>query len=265
MLTHWRHFWQLIVDRVPKVHENQNGKHDDPLKKDRGRASHLLTVHLSKRKATKRLIAISGRERRFKLQTNHVIAKTIVERHPHTLIGLENLTDIREHAKRSKRRRRKGKRMLLSSPKQRRANRHASKWAFAELKDMIAYKAALSGSLAIKVDADSTSRACPLCGYTDKKNRPHGGLVFVCQNKECPYWLHTGHAYTLHADLVGARNIAMRTLLIRQDWVRTGHLPVVPGSDDPDVSDREAKAARLSRYAELRWSSDIKTPNTRVD
>ena len=77
-----------------------------------------------------------------------------------------------------------------------------------------------------------------------------------CQNKACPYRLRVGHAYTLHADLIGARNIAMRTLLIRQDWVRTGALPVRPGSDDPNVSDREAKAARLSRYAELRWSSD---------
>ena len=55
----------------------------------------------------------------------------------------------------------------------------------------------------------------------------------------------------LHADLVGARNIAMRTLLIRQDWIGTGLLSV-----RPDVSDDEAKAARLKRYAELRWSSD---------
>jgi putative transposase len=208
------------------------------------------------RGATKRLIAISGRERRFKLQTNHVIAKTIVTAYPHTLIGMESLTDIREHAKPSKRSRRKGKRRLLSSPKQRRANRHASTWAFAKLQDMIGYKAALSGSLAIKVDADYTSTTCPLCGYTDKKNRPRGGLVFTCQNKVCPYRLRIHHAYTLHADLIGARNIAMRTLLIRQDWMRTGVLPVRPGSDDPNVSDREAKAARLSRYAELRWSSD---------
>ena len=56
---------------------------------------------------------------------------------------------------------------------------------------------------------------------------------------------------TLHADLVGARNIALRTLLIRQDWMRTGLLSKVP-----DVSDCEAKAARLRRYAELRWSPD---------
>ena len=47
-----------------------------------------------------------------------------------------------------------------------------------------------------------------------------------------------------------ARNICLRTLCIRQDWMRTGQL-----SSAPDVTDREAKVARLQRYAELRWSS----------
>src|SRR5207302_2370277 len=71
--------------------------------------------------------------------------------------------------------------------------------------------------------------------------RPNKGLLFVCQNCH----------YTLHADLVGARNVAMRTLLARQDWASTGHLSVAP-----DVSNAETKAARLRRYAELRWSLD---------
>ncbi|HTD19614.1 MAG TPA: transposase, partial [Ktedonobacteraceae bacterium] len=140
---------------------------------------------------------------------------------------------IRERTKR-----RKGKR---ASKKQRRANRHAAKWAFAELHSSIAYKALLAGSLAIKVDAHYTSQACPMCGYTSKENRPDKGLLFVCQS------CHS----TLHADLVGARNITMRTLLARQDWTSTGHLSVAP-----DASDDEAKAAQRKRYAELRWSPD---------
>ncbi len=77
--------------------------------------------------------------------------------------------------------------------------------------------------------------------HTSDANRPNKGLLFVCQNCH----------YTLHADLVGARNITMRTLLARQDWARTGQLSVAP-----DVSDAETKAARLARYAELRWSPD---------
>ncbi len=203
------------------------------------------------RSATRRLIALSKRERRFKLNTNHVIAKQIVAAHPHTLIGLEDLTGIRERTKRRKRRK-KGTQVLPLTPKQKRANRHASRWAFAELHTIIAYKATLSASsFAIKVDADYTSKACPVCGYTDTRNRPGHGLTFVCQNKECVSQVRTGRAYSLHSDLIGARNIAMRTGLIRQDWVRTGQLSVAP-----DVSDNEAKAARLTRYAELRWSPD---------
>ncbi len=185
------------------------------------------------RAATRRLIAISGRERRLKQDANHVVSKRIVDAHPHALIGLENLADIRERTKRKK-----GKK---ATKKQRKANARHSKWAFAELQAMIAYKATLHNSMAIKVDAHYTSQACPMCGYTDKENRPRKGLLFVCQSCH----------YTLHADLVGARNIALRTLLIRQDWMRTGTLSVCP-----DVSNEEAKAERLKRDSELRWSSD---------
>jgi IS605 OrfB family transposase len=183
------------------------------------------------RSATRRRIAISGRERRLKLDTNHCISKDILDTHPHACIGLEDLTHIRERT-----RRKKGKK---ASKKQRRANRHASKWAFAELHAFLDYKAVLAGSLCVKVDADYTSQACPHCGHTAKENRPKKGLLFVCQ--ACHY--------TLHADLIGARNISLRTLFVRQAWANTGQLSIAP-----DVTDSEAKAARLSRYAELRWS-----------
>ncbi len=242
-----------------------NQSHFYPGKRVRARADHYarLRKRLQKkgtRSATRRKIALSGRERRLKLQANHRIAKSIVQAHPHTLFGLEDLTGIRERTKQRRRRRKKnGKGTEPVSKKARRANRHASQWAFAELHGMITYKAALARSLAIKVDADYTSKACPLCGYTDKRNRPGNGLLFVCQNTQCPHRQRTGQPYTLHADLVGARNIAMRTLLIRQDWVRTGHLSVAPGSElGPHASDSELKAAKLSRlerYAELRWES----------
>ncbi len=235
-----------------------NDSHFYSGKRVRARADHYARIrkrlqHKGTRSATRRIIALGGRERRLKLQVNHTIAKQVIQAHPHTLIGLEELTGIRERTKRRKRRRKKnGSGTEPVSKKARRANRHASQWAFAELHQMLAYKAVFSGtSLAIKVDADSTSKACPLCGYTDKRNRPGNGLLFVCRNGQCPHRQRTGQAYTLHADLIGARNIAMRTLLTRQDWARTGVLSV-----RPDVSDHETKAARLSRYAELRWSSD---------
>ena len=189
------------------------------------------------RSATRRRIAISGRERRLKLDVNHTISKHILNSHPHSLIGLEDLTHIRERVKRKH-----GKK---ASKKQRKSNRHASKWAFAELHSLLIYKAHLAGSLCIKVDADYTSQACPRCGHTSKGNRSKKGLFFVCE--VCHY--------TLHADLVGARNISLRTLFVRQAWTNTGQLSIAP-----DGTGAEAKAARLQRYAELRWSPVPSSP-----
>jgi IS605 OrfB family transposase len=191
--------------------------------------------HKGTRAATRRLVVIAGRERRLKQERNHRISRQIVDAYPHSLIGLEDLAHIREHT------RRKRKRGKNATVKQRRANRHASQWAFAELQGYVAYKALLSGSMAVKVDAYKTSQACPRCGYAAEDNRPEKGLLFCCQ---------VCHL-VLHADLVGARNVALRTLLARQDWVSTGVL-----SERPDVSSDEAKAAQRQRYAELRWSLD---------
>ena len=208
------------------------------------------------RSAKRRLRALQGRERRFKLNTNHAIAQMIVEQHPNAFIGLENLTGIRDRTQRHKRRY-KGNKTLPSTTKQRRANLQSSKWAFADLHDKIMYKAILAGSIVIKVDADYTSKGCPICGYKDDNNRPKNGLLFICQNTECAYILCTGRAYTLHADLVGARNIAMRTLLVQQDWIRKGVLSV-----HPDMPGNETKAERLKRYFELRWSPGINSPSS---
>src|SRR2546429_9575615 len=114
---------------------------------------------------------------------------------------------------------------------------HAYKRALCRPKSSLAYKAMLTGKMAGKVDAHYTSQACPMFGSTFLDNRPKSGLLFVCQSCH----------YTLHADLIGARNVALRTLLTRQDWMSTGVLSV-----RPDVSGDEAKAARRHRYAEWR-------------
>jgi putative transposase len=204
----------------------------------RAKADHYarLTKRLQKkgtRSARRRLVVISGRERRLKQAVNHTISHRIITEHPQSIIGLEDLTHIRERTK--------SKHGKKASKKQRRANRHASSWAFAELHSYVAYKATLNESMAIKVDAYHTSQACPKCGYISPENRPHKGLLFVCQ---------TCH-FTLHADLIGARNISLRTLLTRQDWMSTGVLSV-----RPDVSCDKAKALRRQRYSELRRSTD---------
>jgi putative transposase len=190
------------------------------------------------RAAKRRLRQQSGRERRFRLDVNHRIARAIVSAHPQAVIGLEHLTGIRERTNRRHAKKASGKR--------RQANRRQGTWSFAELQTKVAYKAALAGSVAVKVDADYSSQQCPGCGHTDKANRPNKGLDFVC--RRC--------GMRLHADLVGARNVALRTLAIRQDWVATGCL-----STSPDVRTDETKAARLQRYAELRWRSRANMPS----
>jgi len=201
------------------------------------------------RSATRRLVALSRRERRFIADTNHCIAKQVVT--PSTLIGLENLTHIRERTQPKN----KGKK---ASIKQRQANSNRARWSFAELHGFIDYKAVLSGSLAVKVGAHYTSQACPCCGHTSKENRPNQGLTFVCQ--QC--------SYTLHADLVGARNVALRVLLSRQDWESTGRFSAVPSGAlpggefisphqrHPDVSGDEVETDYRLRYSGLRWSQD---------
>src|SRR5204863_7774546 len=116
------------------------------------------------RSATRRLVGIAGRERRLKQDANHVVSKRIVDRHPHSLIGLEDLTDIRERTRR--------KRGKQASKKQRKANAAHSRWSFAEVHGMLAYKALRAGSMAIKVDAHYTSKSCTVCGHTADANRP---------------------------------------------------------------------------------------------
>jgi IS605 OrfB family transposase len=81
---------------------------------------------------------------------NHTISKQIAKLN--SLIGLENLTGIRDRIKS-----RTGKR---ASKKHRRANRNKAKWSFAQLHGYIDYKANLNGSMATKVPAYYTSQSC---------------------------------------------------------------------------------------------------------
>ncbi len=130
----------------------------------------------------RKLRDLSGRERRFKADTNHCISKKIVEKATDTNRGIavEELTGIRDRAPFRKVQRDK-----------------MSKWSFAELRGFIEYKAKLAGVPVIAVDPRNTSRTCPECGHIEKGNRLVRG-IFLC--RQC------GHFD--HADVVGATNIA---------------------------------------------------------
>lgn len=108
--------------------------------------------------AKRRLKQNSGKERRFQKNVNHVISKRLVTKAADTCkaLALEDLTHIRSRAQATVRH---GQR------------RRHSAWAFRQLRQFVAYKAALAGVRVIVVDPRNTSRTCSACGFCDKQNR----------------------------------------------------------------------------------------------
>jgi IS605 OrfB family transposase len=186
----------LAVDSDGQTHQG-----DDV---ERTRQHYVKVKRSLQRKATKRkrggkrplnarrkLKALSGRERRFKANTNHTIAKKIVAKATDTGrgIAIEDLEGIRN---RTRFRQKQRDRM--------------SKWAFAELRGHIEYKAALARVKVQPVDPRNTSRRCPECDHVSAKNRIRRD-VFLCD--ECGYFDH--------ADIVGAKNIRSGALVIARE------------------------------------------------
>ncbi len=134
--------------------------------------------------AKRHLKRLSGREARFRSNTNHIVSKCIVAKAKGTArgIALEDLTHIRERATV-----RKSQRSMHSG------------WSFFQLRAFLAYKGSLAGVPVVVVDPRDTSRTCTLCGCVDKSNR-RSQSEFVC--KSC--------GFSDHADHVGAVNIARR-------------------------------------------------------
>src|SRR3989475_6121267 len=135
---------------------------------------HSLRQRLQKRgtKSAKRhLKKLSGKEARFKRNTNHVISKRIVQKaHAnHQAIAIEELRHIRS---RTEARLRHSQRA-----------RHSS-WSFGQLRHFLSYKAALAGVPLHTVDPRNTSRTCSACGHCAKENRK-SQASFVCQS--CGY------------------------------------------------------------------------------
>ena len=107
--------------------------------------------------AKRHLKRLSGKERRFVRDVNHVISKEIVERAKGTssAIALEELKNIRKR----------------TTVRKNRRYRHNS-WSFYQLRTFIEYKALESGVPVIGVNPMNTSRECPVCHAIDKRNRP---------------------------------------------------------------------------------------------
>lgn len=146
--------------------------------------------------AKRRLRKLSGKQRRFQKDTNHKIARKIVETAKGTQrgIALEDLDGIRKRVTV-----RRGQRA-----------RH-SNWSFFQLRTYITYKAKLIGVTVQAVDPRNTSKTCSVCGHCDKANRPTRD-EFLCCN--C--------GYAAPADCNAAVNIAARAAVLQ---------PMVSGTD----------------------------------
>jgi putative transposase len=136
------------------------------------------------RSAKRKLKKVSGTERCFKKDTNHVISKKIVSKAKGTTraIALQDLKGIRSGA----------------TVRHTQRDRH-SKWAFGELRFFLEYKAKGEGVPILCGNPRNTSRECSECHCVDKRNRPARD-TFRC--------IRCG--LEAMADYVGARNIASR-------------------------------------------------------
>ena len=161
---------------------------------ERVRTRHqALRQRLQKRgtKSAKRhLKKLSGKEARFRKNTNHVISKRIVQKakQQHKALAIEELRHIRQ---RTEARLRHSQRARQSS------------WAFGQLRQFLSYKAALAGVPLHTVDPRNTSRTCSECGHCTKANRK-SQATFCCV--EC------GH--TDNADRNAAINISRASVMV---------------------------------------------------
>jgi len=139
--------------------------------------------------AKRHLKKLSGREKRFKSDTNHVISKRIVSKAkgPHRALALEDLKGIRKGITV-----RKGQRERFG------------KWAFDQLRRFVTYKALMEGVPVVLADPRNTSRTCSVCGSCDKANRKSQSH-FSC--------LKCGTSE--NADINAAKNIRFRAAVNR--------------------------------------------------
>ena len=140
--------------------------------------------------AKRHLKNLSGREARFRKNTNHVISKRIVQKakHQNKAIAIEELRHIRKRTERTVRHSQRARQ---------------SSWSFWQLRFFLSYKADLAGVPWHPVDPRNTSRTCSVCGHCAKENRKSQAF-FVCQ--AC--------GSTDHADRNAALNISRASVMV---------------------------------------------------
>lgn len=163
-----------------------------PVEKTRQRLLNVRTALQKKgtRSAKRHLKKLSGKEARFRKNTNHVISKRIVQKAKanHQALALEELRHIRQRTERTVKRSQRAKQ---------------SSWSFAQLRFFLSYKTALAGVPLHSVDPRNTSRTCSQCGHCAKENR---------KSQACFCCVHCG--MSMNADINAAINISRASVMV---------------------------------------------------
>ena len=105
--------------------------------------------------ARRHLKTMSGRQRRFRRDCDHILSKRLVAAvSPGATLVFEDLTDIRGRAQ---------------ARKQQKRRLHG--WSFAQLHAFVTYKAEARGVRIGVVDPRYTSQKCSACGHRERANR----------------------------------------------------------------------------------------------
>jgi len=128
------------------------------------------------RSAKRKLRVLSGREKRFMLDFNHVVSKLMANNHNVESYIMEDLTGIRT--------KRKGKKL----------NSWLSNWSYFQFQTILEYKCAFTGIPVAYIDPRYTSQKCNQCGIIKKTNRNKSKYVCSC-------------GYSNHSDINAALNI----------------------------------------------------------
>jgi putative transposase len=179
------------------------------------------------RSAKQALARLSGRENRFVLDRLHTISRQLVEEvrsHDCSYIAVKLLTHIRENM----------------DNRNDRIKRQIHNWAFRELQEMLAYKAAEHGISVEPIPPAFTSQTCSQCGHQSSTNRNSDGW-FDCN--ECGYELDGDYNAVARCNLAGsqnacvlatAKNIGMKLLTVpegkRPSGLSNGQLALKSGT-----------------------------------
>jgi IS605 OrfB family transposase len=131
---------------------------------------------------------ISGRQKRFRKDCDHVLSKRLVQSvESGATLVFEDLTNIRGRALRRKAQ-----------------GRRLHSWSFAQFQAFVTYKAEDKGVKVEFVDPRYTSQKCSQCGHIERGNRPTQA-EFRC--KKC--------GFECHADYNASTNIRNDFLKLR--------------------------------------------------